>query len=48
MPVLLWQVDVDMQTRLTSGRGAGFYCCLLAYCLFTVARTRMLEYRRGA
>ena len=47
VPVLLRQVDVDMQTRLTSELGPGFYC-FLAYCLFSVAWTQILKYRRGA
>ena len=36
-----------MQTRLTSELGPGFYC-FLAYCLFSVAWTQVLKYRRGA
>lgn len=47
VPVLLRQVDVDMQTRLTSALRPGFYC-FLAYCLFSVAWTQMLKYRRVA
>ena len=47
VPVLLRQIDVDMQTRLTSGLGPGFYC-FLTYCLFSVAWTQVLKHRRGA
>ena len=47
MPVLLRQVDVDMQTGLISGLGAGFYR-LLAYCLFSVAWSQILKYRGRA
>lgn len=46
VPVLLRQVDVDMRTRLVSGLGPGFYC-FLAYCLFSVAWTQVLKYRRA-
>jgi len=44
--VLLGQGEVAMRTRLTSELGAGFYGCL-AYCLFAVAWTQILGYRRG-
>lgn len=47
VPVLLRQIDVDMRTRLTSGLGPGFWC-FLGYCLFSIAWTQMLKYRRAA
>ncbi|MEE2636832.1 MAG: paraquat-inducible protein A [Acidobacteriota bacterium] len=44
VPVLLQQIDVGMQTQLTSVLGPGFHY-FLAYCLFSVLWTQLLRYR---
>ena len=45
VPVLLQRVEVDMQTRLTSTLGPGFYY-FLSYCLFSVFWTQVLKLKR--
>ena len=47
VPVLTQQIEVGMQTRLTSTLGPGFYY-FLAYCLFSVFWTQVLRHRRSA
>ncbi len=42
VPVLIQQVDVGMETHLTSTLGPGFYY-FLGYCLFSVAWTQALK-----
>jgi len=44
VPFLLQQVEVEMQTHLTSLLGPGFYY-FLCYCLFSVFWTQVLKYR---
>ncbi len=44
VPVLLQQVEVGMQTHLTSTLGPAFYY-FLAYCLFSVFWTQVLKHR---
>jgi uncharacterized paraquat-inducible protein A len=47
VPVLLQQVEVGMQTHLTSTLGPAFYY-FLAYCLFSVLWTQVLKHRGSA
>ena len=44
VPFFLQQIDVGMETRLTSTLGPGFYC-FLGYCLLSILWTQLL--RRG-
>ena len=45
VPVLLQQIDVVMETHLTSTLGSGFYF-FLAYCLFSVFWTQVLKHQQ--
>ena len=45
VPVLLQQIDVAMETHLTSTLGSGFYF-FLAYCLFSVFWTQVLKHQQ--
>lgn len=47
VPVLLQQIDVNLQTQLTSTLGVGFYF-FLAYCLFSILWTQVMWYRHPA
>jgi hypothetical protein len=47
VPILLQQVEVGMQTHLTSTLGPGFYY-FLSYCLFSVFWTQVLKHRGSA
>ena len=42
VPILIQQVDVGMETHLTSALGPGFYY-FLGYCLFSVLWTQILK-----
>ncbi len=46
VPILLRQIEIGMETRLTSTLGPGFYY-FLGYCLFSVFWTQVLK-RRGS
>ena len=46
VPILLTEVDVGMETHLTSTLGLGFYY-FLGYCLFSIFWTQVLK-RRGS
>jgi hypothetical protein len=46
VPVLLQQVEVGMETRLTSSLGTGFYF-FLSYCLLSILWTQLLRRRVG-
>ena len=46
VPILLTQVEIGMETHLTSTLGPGFYY-FLGYCLFSVFWTQVLK-RRGS
>ena len=45
VPVLFQQIDVAMETHLTSTLGSGFYF-FLAYCLFSVFWTQVLKHQQ--
>ena len=46
VPFFLQQIDVGMETRLTSTLGPGFYC-FLGYCLLSILWTQLLRHRGG-
>ena len=46
VPILLTEVEIGMETHLTSTLGPGFYC-FLGYCLFSIFWTQVLR-RRGS
>ena len=47
VPVLLSQVEIGMETHLTSTLGPGFYY-FLGYCLFSIFWTQVLKHRQSA
>ncbi len=47
VPILLQQVEVGMETHLTSTLGPGFYY-FLGYCLFSIFWTQVLKHRGSA
>jgi paraquat-inducible protein A len=47
VPILLRQVEIGMETHLTSTLGPGFYY-FLGYCLFSIFSTQVLKHRQSA
>ena len=47
VPILLRQVEIGMETHLTSTLGPGFYY-FLGYCLFSIFWTQVLKRRHAA
>ncbi len=46
VPFFLQQIDVGMETRLTSTLGSGFYC-FLGYCILSILWTQLLRHGGG-
>ena len=47
VPMLVTQIEIGMETRLTSTLGPAFYY-FLGYCLFSIFSTQLLKHRQSA